>query len=307
MQLHLQQVIWHASKISGWSLQNSHGRISMDRCLWCNSAGLCPGYPSLCICCTVLDGGTERDCLTGPHDMTWHDSPNWQSYTKATPGLSGNLQQWPCVAEQNSKFLLLNHADILQLLILCPAMQCPNFNALSVISFLAAVMSLMYSTIAIGGSINAGKQPNATYTLGDQSRPAGIFNVFNALGIVAFACEPPLLIKWWIHAGSALSSGVPVWWVVGTTFQLRLVNRARTPATNCDNQACWFLMSHWTCVWIISQGSLRKKASQANIIWCCNHPSILLPEAQLAAEGICCPAHYVYVANKVVGRLPCCK
>jgi len=37
-------------------------------------------------------------------------------------------------------------------------MQCPNFNALSVISFAAAVMSLTYSTIAIGGSISVGQQ-----------------------------------------------------------------------------------------------------------------------------------------------------
>jgi amino acid permease len=65
--------------------------------------------------------------------------------------------------------------------------QCPNFNALSIISFSAAVMSLMYSTIAIGGSIKAGKQPDAVYNLDGQSTAKGVFNAFNALGIIAFA------------------------------------------------------------------------------------------------------------------------
>ena len=44
-------------------------------------------------------------------------------------------------------------------------MQCPNFNSLRVVSFSAAVMSLSYSTIAIGGAIAIGKQPNAYYNL----------------------------------------------------------------------------------------------------------------------------------------------
>jgi amino acid permease len=82
--------------------------------------------------------------------------------------------------------------------------QCPNFNALSSISFLAAVMSLSYSTIAIGGSIDQGRQPveplvcappggvteySATYNHGTDclSTAAGVFEVFNALGTVAFA------------------------------------------------------------------------------------------------------------------------
>ena len=85
-------------------------------------------------------------------------------------------------------------------------MQLPNFNALASVSFLAAVMSLSYSTIAIGGSIHAGRQPHeplkcappgqvttytATYNHGLDclSPAAGIFQVFNALGTVAFACE----------------------------------------------------------------------------------------------------------------------
>ncbi len=44
-------------------------------------------------------------------------------------------------------------------------MQCPNFNSLRVVSFSAAVMSISYSTIAIGGAIAIGKQPDAYYNL----------------------------------------------------------------------------------------------------------------------------------------------
>jgi hypothetical protein len=65
--------------------------------------------------------------------------------------------------------------------------QCPDFNALSVISFLAAVMSLSYSTMGIGASIKNGQIPNVQYNLDGFSRPASIFGIFNALGTVAFA------------------------------------------------------------------------------------------------------------------------
>ena len=68
-------------------------------------------------------------------------------------------------------------------------MQCPNFNALSIISLLAAIMSLTYSTIAIGGSLAAGRQPGAKYDLDGRSFGSAVLNVFNALGVVAFACE----------------------------------------------------------------------------------------------------------------------
>ena len=69
--------------------------------------------------------------------------------------------------------------------------QCPDFNSLTIVSLAAAVMSLTYSTIAIGGSIKEGKQPGTTYNLDGHSTADGVFGVFNALGIVAFACEPP--------------------------------------------------------------------------------------------------------------------
>ena len=66
-------------------------------------------------------------------------------------------------------------------------MQAPNFNALAGISLLAAVMSLTYSTIGIGGSIKAGKQPGTTYNVDGHSLADGIFGAFNALGCVPAA------------------------------------------------------------------------------------------------------------------------
>ena len=66
-------------------------------------------------------------------------------------------------------------------------MQVPNFHKLSAISLLAAVMSISYSTIAIGVSAHAGRQPDAEYNLDGFSKADGIFGVFNALGTIAFA------------------------------------------------------------------------------------------------------------------------
>ena len=66
-------------------------------------------------------------------------------------------------------------------------LQCPDFNSLSVISFIAAVMSLLYSSIGIGGSIANGQAADVQYNLDGLSKPAGIFGAFNALGVIAFA------------------------------------------------------------------------------------------------------------------------
>ena len=60
--------------------------------------------------------------------------------------------------------------------------QAPNFNALAGVSLLAAIMSLTYSTIGIGGSIATGRQPGTVYNLQGHSLPDGIFGVFNSLG-----------------------------------------------------------------------------------------------------------------------------
>lgn len=65
--------------------------------------------------------------------------------------------------------------------------QCPNFNSLAVVSFAAAVMSLSYSTIAVGASIASGRQPDAYYSLDEKDTADKVFGIFNALGTVAFA------------------------------------------------------------------------------------------------------------------------
>lgn len=105
-------------------------------------------------------------------------------------------------------------------------MQIPNFNQLKLISLLAAVrisacpllmlrwlprlmlfkstatqwlytldshrtilqiMSLAYSTIAVGLSINNGRQPGVDYNLDGESVASGVFNAMTAFGTIAFA------------------------------------------------------------------------------------------------------------------------
>ncbi|GFP88349.1 lysine histidine transporter 2 [Phtheirospermum japonicum] len=64
---------------------------------------------------------------------------------------------------------------------------CPNFNSLSVVSFVAAIMSLAYSTIAWTASLGKGVTPNVSYELRGSSSSANTFNFFNAMGDIAFA------------------------------------------------------------------------------------------------------------------------
>ncbi|KAL0048819.1 hypothetical protein WJX82_011736 [Trebouxia sp. C0006] len=63
----------------------------------------------------------------------------------------------------------------------------PNFHKLSVISLAAAIMSIGYSTIAIGVAGHAGKQPGAEYNLNGYTKADGVFGIFNSLGTIAFA------------------------------------------------------------------------------------------------------------------------
>lgn len=69
----------------------------------------------------------------------------------------------------------------------CCLLQVPNFHKLSAMSLLAAVMSIGYSTIAIGVSAHAGRQSDAKYNLDGFTQADGIFGIFNALGTIAFA------------------------------------------------------------------------------------------------------------------------
>lgn len=70
--------------------------------------------------------------------------------------------------------------------------QCPNFNSLTMVSLSAAVMSLAYSTIGFGASIDAGlhytDRSKIDYTLNREPRFSGIFGVFNALGTARHRC-----------------------------------------------------------------------------------------------------------------------
>ena len=92
-------------------------------------------------------------------------------------------------------FLCANHKDIslschpqiLQTDYHTSVVQTPNFHKLSAVSLAAAIMSISYSTIAIGVSAHAGRQPDAEYNLDGFTRAEGIFGIFNALGTIAFA------------------------------------------------------------------------------------------------------------------------
>ena len=55
------------------------------------------------------------------------------------------------------------------------ALQFPNFHKLSIISLLAAVMSLGYSTIAIGIASHQGKQPGVVYNMDGFTTAQGVF------------------------------------------------------------------------------------------------------------------------------------
>jgi hypothetical protein len=63
----------------------------------------------------------------------------------------------------------------------------PNFHSISGVSLAAAVMSLSYSTIAWGASVDKGVLPNVEYGYKAKSTSGTVFNFLSALGEVAFA------------------------------------------------------------------------------------------------------------------------
>ena len=67
------------------------------------------------------------------------------------------------------------------------SVQCPNFNALTLVSMAAALMSITYSTIAFGASVAHGAVPDVQYNLDGFTLANGLFGAWNALGTVAFA------------------------------------------------------------------------------------------------------------------------
>ncbi|KAJ1267092.1 hypothetical protein BS78_07G029600 [Paspalum vaginatum] len=65
--------------------------------------------------------------------------------------------------------------------------QLPNFNSISGVSLAAAVMSLSYSTIAWGASVDKGKSADVDYALRATKTTGKVFGFLGALGTVAFA------------------------------------------------------------------------------------------------------------------------
>ncbi|KAH7532385.1 hypothetical protein FEM48_Zijuj04G0014100 [Ziziphus jujuba var. spinosa] len=63
----------------------------------------------------------------------------------------------------------------------------PNFNSISGVSLAAAVMSLSYSTIAWGASVDKGVQKDVEYGYKAKTAAGTVFNFFGALGDVVFA------------------------------------------------------------------------------------------------------------------------
>ncbi|XP_039159106.1 lysine histidine transporter 1 isoform X2 [Eucalyptus grandis] len=63
----------------------------------------------------------------------------------------------------------------------------PNFNSISGVSLTAAVMSLSYSTIAWGASIEKGVQPDVKYSYRSSTTAGKVLDFFSAMGNVAFA------------------------------------------------------------------------------------------------------------------------
>ncbi|KAH6835086.1 lysine histidine transporter 1 [Perilla frutescens var. hirtella] len=65
--------------------------------------------------------------------------------------------------------------------------QLPSFNSISGVSLAAAIMSISYSTIAWGASVNKGVQPDVHYGYRGKTRVDTVFSFFSAMGSVAFA------------------------------------------------------------------------------------------------------------------------
>lgn len=92
--------------------------------------------------------------------------------------------------------------------------QLPNFNSVVGISLAAAVMSLSYSTIAWAASAHEGQLPNVDYGIPKNSTKNVVFNVFNALGDVAFAYaghNVVLEIQATIPSKPGKPSKIPMW------------------------------------------------------------------------------------------------
>ncbi|WJX29787.1 Lysine histidine transporter 1 [Trifolium repens] len=90
----------------------------------------------------------------------------------------------------------------------------PNFNSISGVSLVAAVMSFCYSTVAWTASARKGVQENVQYTSTATNTAGSVFDFFNALGTVAFAYaghNVVLEIQATIPSTPEKPSKVPMW------------------------------------------------------------------------------------------------
>ena len=76
--------------------------------------------------------------------------------------------------------------QLLQPINISGLLQLPNFNALFLVSLLAAFMSISYSTIGWVSAVAEGKAADVSYALLG-SGTAKIMGIFNALGTMVFA------------------------------------------------------------------------------------------------------------------------
>ncbi|XP_058773281.1 lysine histidine transporter 1-like [Vicia villosa] len=90
----------------------------------------------------------------------------------------------------------------------------PNFNSISGVSLVAAVMSFSYSIIAWTASVDKGVQEDVQYTSKATTTVGSVFNFFNALGTVAFAYaghNVVLEIQATIPSTPEKPSKIPMW------------------------------------------------------------------------------------------------
>ncbi|CAL5185685.1 unnamed protein product [Lathyrus oleraceus] len=90
----------------------------------------------------------------------------------------------------------------------------PNFNSISAVSLVAAVMSFSYSIIAWTASVHKGVQEDVQYSNKATTTIGSVFNFFNALGTVAFAYaghNVVLEIQATIPSSPEKPSKVPMW------------------------------------------------------------------------------------------------
>ncbi|XP_004489585.1 lysine histidine transporter 1-like [Cicer arietinum] len=90
----------------------------------------------------------------------------------------------------------------------------PNFNSISGVSLVAAVMSFCYSTIGWTASVHKGVQNGVQYSNKAHTTTGTLFNFFNALGSVAFAYaghNVVLEIQATIPSTPQKPSKIPMW------------------------------------------------------------------------------------------------